>query len=88
MASCYQKIFVLWGLSQRKLQTLSDAKAVPSFGLGTIIYKYPFIPISPACNKLAGVGNSQKAEEIRCRIGLSANQKLGKLLSRKDGGEI
>jgi hypothetical protein len=41
------------------------------------------------CNKLARIGVSHKTEEIRRRIGLSANQKLGgKLLLRKGGEEI
>jgi hypothetical protein len=39
------------------------------------------------CNKLTGIRNSHRAEEIRCRIGFSTNQKLsGKLLFGKGGG--
>jgi hypothetical protein len=41
------------------------------------------------CDEFARIRNSHKTKEIRCRIGLSANQKLsGKLLLREGGEEI
>jgi hypothetical protein len=50
MTSCYQKVFVFWGLGQRKLQALGNTEAVPSLGLNTVIRKDPFVPIPPARN--------------------------------------
>jgi hypothetical protein len=50
MTGCYQKIFIFWGLGLRKLQTLSNTETFPSLGLGAIICKHPFAPVSPACN--------------------------------------
>jgi hypothetical protein len=39
-----------------------------------------------SCNKLVRIGSFHRTEEIRRRIGLGANQKLGgKLLLRKGG---
>jgi hypothetical protein len=41
------------------------------------------------CDKLVRIGNSHRTKEIRRRIGLSADQKLGgKLLLREGGEEI
>jgi hypothetical protein len=50
MTSRYQKVFVFRGLSQRKLQALSNPEAVPSLFLNTVIRKDPFVPIPPARN--------------------------------------
>jgi hypothetical protein len=41
MTSCYQKVFVFWGLGQRKLQALGNMEAIPSLGLNTVIRKDP-----------------------------------------------
>jgi hypothetical protein len=41
------------------------------------------------CDEFARIRNSHRTEEVRRRIGLSANQKLsGKLLLREGGEEI
>jgi hypothetical protein len=50
MTGCYQKIFIFWGLGQRKLQALSNPEGVPSLGLNTVVRKDPFVPIPPARN--------------------------------------
>jgi hypothetical protein len=45
-----QEVFVLRGLGQRELQTLSNSEGVPKLGLGTVVRKDPLIPIPPARN--------------------------------------
>jgi hypothetical protein len=41
------------------------------------------------CDEFAGIRNCHETKEIRCRIGLSANQKLsGEFLLEEGGKEI
>jgi hypothetical protein len=50
VTSCYQEVFIIWGLDQRKLQALSNTEGVLVLGPNTVIRKDPFVPIPPARN--------------------------------------